>query len=320
MSGNKPQLIERIETFLIRREKATLIKSKYRGYLVRKSFQLRGEGFRHREKCVNETDFFTLEPLVEIPFERFFSYTDEKDFTYGFDLFSLVQYYKKMGNVMNPYNRCHFTETLLERISLLNYLVRIIFPDVYFAYKEEERKLQSSFQNTELRFIRPSNYIQNPIQGITYTELYEKHRRIQNIQNKPLETRIQELFIEIDALGNYTQSSWFLNLGKDDLVRFFVKLHRHWHNRNALPPLTRDRIACIRPPFLEIDPNLDFHLINLEETRRVCIHVMEYFVFTGINEEDRRLGCMHLLSVLTLVSNPTRMALPWLYDALVDTF
>ena len=50
--------------------------------------KLRGPALRTR-KCTNETDFFTLMDLKEIPEEQFISYKDNDGFTYGFDICSI---------------------------------------------------------------------------------------------------------------------------------------------------------------------------------------------------------------------------------------
>ena len=41
-------------------------------------------------ECVNDTDFYTLEPLESVERELFFSYKDESDIKYGFNIISLL--------------------------------------------------------------------------------------------------------------------------------------------------------------------------------------------------------------------------------------
>ena len=61
-------------------------------------FKLRGPGYNAIEKCVNDSDFYTLEPLAEIPKQEFFSYSSggplgpsTTEFSYGFNIHSLIQ-------------------------------------------------------------------------------------------------------------------------------------------------------------------------------------------------------------------------------------
>lgn len=59
-----------------------------------------------RSLCVNDTDFFTLEPLTEIDKHQFISFKDKDNFIYGFDICSLYKLLTDSnGPVTNPYNR-----------------------------------------------------------------------------------------------------------------------------------------------------------------------------------------------------------------------
>ena len=100
ITGTKGVIIQRIENLFRYVKNAILIQKIFRGNMVRSFFKLRGPAFKDRSICVNETDGYTLEPLNEIPLERFYSYKDAKDFIYGFDLLSLLEFYK--SNLREP--------------------------------------------------------------------------------------------------------------------------------------------------------------------------------------------------------------------------
>ena len=72
-----------------------------RKHVVTLTMKLRGPGLYDRKVCVNDKDFFTLEPINEIDIYDFFSFKDEKDFIYGFDLNSLIIMMKKPGSLYN---------------------------------------------------------------------------------------------------------------------------------------------------------------------------------------------------------------------------
>lgn len=55
------------------------------------------------EKSNNECDFYTFMPIEEIPKEYLFSYKDNKNFVYGFDIRSFEKLIN--SNSQNPYNR-----------------------------------------------------------------------------------------------------------------------------------------------------------------------------------------------------------------------
>ena len=53
--------------------------------------KLLGPAFNNRSLCVNDSDFFTLDELKDIPNDEFFSFKDEKNFIYGFHIDSITQ-------------------------------------------------------------------------------------------------------------------------------------------------------------------------------------------------------------------------------------
>ena len=55
--------------------------------------------------------------------------------------------------------------------------------------------------------------------------------------------------------------------------------------------------------------------INQDVIRIGCLIVFENFVYCGTNEDYKRIGTLHALSALTLVSENARQAIPWLYDS-----
>ena len=93
VSGKKQELFERIEQYCSQSVASMNIQKLFRGYLVRLSFRLRGDGFRERTNCVNDNDFYSLEPLREIPTEYFFTFSCGK-FVYGCNIISLIHLIK----------------------------------------------------------------------------------------------------------------------------------------------------------------------------------------------------------------------------------
>ncbi len=48
-----------------------------------------------------------------------------------------------------------------------------------------------------------------------------------------------------------------------------------------------------------------------------CLIVFENAIYSGIDEDYRKLGAFHVLSALTLVSRGAREAMPWLYESVM---
>jgi len=62
------------------------------------------------------------------------------------------------------------------------------------------------------------------------TQQYQIHiqnieQKINEINSRPISDRIQELFMEIDQLGNYTDIEWFLQLNKRECFLLYGNFH-----------------------------------------------------------------------------------------------
>ena len=317
VSGTKPVLYDRIENFFQRSLNVLKIQRILRGYFVRFSNRLRGKGFRERKICVNDSDFYTLEPLMNIEYDDFYSYQDAKDFVYGFSIESLVMLQKQKGSIMNPYNREVFTKENLNQLRTLCRINAIIggyenkwpthSPKTIPPPRRPQTILYNRVLDIENHFVE-TRTLQHPttIQG-------ELARKMAEIQAKSLDTRVRELFMEIDQLGNYTQSTWF-HLSSQGYMRLYRYLYDIWHFRAQLSRETQRNICSLGDPFQRLGRFIDTHLTN-DQLKSRCLFVMEYMVHTGVDIEYRRLGTLHVLSALTLVSLHARAAMHWLYES-----
>jgi len=309
IGGTKPVLIERIVTNFNRISKTIIIQKIFRGYLVRDSFRLRGEAIKNRSICVNSTDFYTLESINEIDFRRFFSYKDNKDFYYGFDIESLNELLSKTSkiNINNPYNREKIPGNIITRIYSLIYKIRIIFKNILEPMIVSQR--QNSIINRS--FNSPRNDIRENIIRLTTPEI----QTLNNNRLQSMNRRIHELFMEIDQLGNYTNMEWFSLLNREQYIRLYRLIFNIWRR---LPYDLRTKICISRDPFSNIFPsNINILDIDFERIKEACLIVFENMVFTGLDIEYRKIGALHVLSALTVVSVNARNAIPWLYDTVI---
>ena len=313
VTGTKPILIERIRICFNYSMKVVKIQKMFRGFMVRFFFKNRGPAANNTSLCVNETDGYTLEPLNEISFKNFFSYRDAKDFIYGFDLCSLVTVFKTKGKIINPYTRDRIDTTILTRILALHRISNILFSE-----KTTQNRVVMPLP-IENNVVVQNRYTHLPRNTPTFTtELRELSAKMQEIRTRPLSQRIQDLFIEIDLLGNYTQSSWFTSLERRDYVRFFRVLSDVWNYRAQLTPDTKRNICQLHDPFLNVRINTYNYLeIPLIDLVGGCVTVMENMIYTGIDTEYKKIGALHILSVLTVVSIPARNNMFWLYESLI---
>lgn len=282
-SGNKPELIDRLYNFLKFSLYAITIQSTLRGYFARCYMKLTGPAMKNRKLCINDSDFATLDPLEEIPYNQFFSFTDNENNIYGCDIMSLhgLIYKKSKYDIihnkkvpLNPYNREPVTNELINNFSQYMRLAKV-------------NKIEHVLEDEPLDV--------NP--------------------EKQLELKILNLFQYINELGNYANSTWFNNLSRHRLVLFIREMYDIWNYRAQLTPqVMREIVPPHGNPFL----GLNLHLAQNQTDsmlKRNAVKIMDYLVNSGHTTDNRSLGAYYVLAALTLVSEDARSALPWLFQS-----
>ena len=278
ISGNKTQLIERLFSHLKLSSIIVKIQSCFRGWLQRRYNLFHGPAFVKRNLCTNETDFLTGDELTIIPFEQFFSFKDDDDFIYGFDIISLHNLIIKSGkNIKNPYNRNSISISVITNMKILIRLSKILKIKI----------------NTE---------IQDISHDIT--------------SKKTLDFRILDLFQNIDSLGNYSSPQWFIDLNRLRLIKFMRDLSDIWDYRAQLTIETK-KLVCppYGTPFRNINGNTLNNDQNLDNMRNNILDVLEKMVNSGVDSDSRSLGAYYVLAALTLVNENAANALPWLFQS-----
>jgi len=319
ISGTKMILIERIEELFNRSIQCVNIQKIYRGYIVKKSFSLRGEGFKNRKICVNENDFYTLEPLCEIPMEYFFTFKSNDDkFLFGCNIVSLLHLIKNKTSVKNPYNRENIKIDVIQTILKLYSLIKIIYEIPEDAPIMNTNAMMTIHNNiNDNRVIRESIHRPHNTVVLSNEIVNERTLKITTMRSKPIQTRIQELFMDIDQLGNYTNYQWFSDLERRDYIRLYRTIHDIWTYRGHLSREMKCKICILEDPFHEIHrERVHFHEASIEVIREICLKIFENMVYCGIDDEYRKIGTLHALSALTMVSVHARNAMPWLYESL----
>jgi len=127
--GNKDIVIQRIHRHYTQIKHIIDIQRVFRGFLVRESEKSRGPASQDRSICVNDTEFYTMNPLNDIPRENFFSYRNQHGFVYGFNLFTFMFMFKFNRRIVNPYNREDIPIDVLTRLFSIYKKTRIIYPN-----------------------------------------------------------------------------------------------------------------------------------------------------------------------------------------------
>ena len=325
VTGTKPILIARLAEFFINIKATILIQSIVRMKQNMVYVNKRGPAVMNRDLCNNSTDFVTMEDIHEIPFEIFFSYKDEKDFVYGFNVVSLINLIKTNRKMENPYNRCAFTETVKNDIITLyncTCFVNKHFKEENEPYlpKNHTRRVTRRNVNTITTMSTVDNY-NPPLSSISRREmtydLSQRYNFLNEIRTLSINERVERLFVEIDNLGNYTSSAWFNTLSHLQYVRLYRCLYDIWTYRGQLSFTVKNNICPFYNPFAGIFPRQIYHdTITSEHIKKACLIVIENLVYSSMDIEYRKIGALHALCALTLVSPNARLTMPWLYESI----
>ena len=281
-AGNKEDITKRLYDYCKSSIVPLKIQKVVRGFLHRKLIKLRGPAFNKRNMCTNETDFFTMEEMHEIPYEQFYSYKDVDGFIYGFNILSLHNLISKEGeNTKNPYNRNSITNDIKQDIK---------------------------------RIVKLSAVLKSPLDIVIKQEIMDPRKRT--------EMRILELFQTMNSYGNYANSEWFTDLSRLEHIRFARELYDIWNYRAQLSNLKKYEICPPHgspflgtPYFTNAASNITLVNLGIDVLIRFNVQIIENLVRSAIDIDNKTLGSFYVLTALTLVSQPAREAMPWLYEA-----
>ena len=279
VSGNKPELIKLLWNYLKYSNYVLKIQKCFRGYIVRVNNKLRGPGIIIN-KCVNETDFLTMENLKDLDKSQFYSFKDKDGFIYGFDICSLYNLIVKEKQDRNPYNRNKMPVTkIYEDIKHILKLSKIF-----------NKKINIKLNNDISQFS----------------------------QEKQIEMRAINIFQNIDTYGFITDAKWYLDLNRHTLKKFVGELLDIWRYRAQISNETKRKINPQHgDPFFTVNMNVLLHKCY-EVLRKRILDIIEIFITQGEDADAKSLGTYYVLGALTTVSHEAATALPWLYESFVQ--
>ena len=304
-SGTKPDLTQRIYTFLKHTYFIRKIQRNFKDYLSKKYRKLSGPGYLHHTKCVNDTDFYTFDKLSNIKPMELFTYQDTDNKIYGFHIASIfhliVTSYPK---ITNPYNRNIISHSVIKNLyekliygSLIGFRVSVKLDDE---------------DNDAFSCCTTSTGVSGVGVGVSASILSRERQE---------ELFIVDLFQHINTLGNYSDSEWFIVLQRDELIRFIRNIHDIWYYRANLTQDMKERICPPQGnPFVFHNAHVNLNVITLltfAEMRTICVSIIERMTQRGVSREDQCLGAFYVLATLTIVNQDARNALPWLYEAVL---
>jgi len=213
----------------------------------------------------------------------------------------------------------------LEPLSKINKMDKIAIID------EDKKTYGFNIWSVDKLFIQYKKNAFNPFTRSTLSkESYDRVKELQKIRKilaipepkteeivltKSQKQKMEEndIFYEINQLGNYADSIWFANLNKYKLLKYVEEIIDIWEYRANLSYHQKQAIYTNINPFYDISINI---LRNLSENviRKEIIKIMRRFIGSS-SIENAQLGAFYVLGTLTLVSSEAANALPWLYQS-----
>jgi hypothetical protein len=251
---------------------ATVIQSAFRGWIVRKSNQLRGPGFTNISLCNNAEDIYLLENLSEIHPDDLFTMKDIDGFIYGFHIESIHKYVVESGRakrqITNPYNKSIISNNTVEDIQKLYRLCRI-------------------------------KGVRNAIENILPKDPKFVFRN-----------KVITVFQKMDELNNYTDIDWFMNLSNRELLRLIFLIKDLFDYRMELSSIKKNKIIRAGCVFYK-DAHYYKHL-SFSYLRNEIIDELNRLVSEGETRDDCYLGSLIILSGLVELDQNCADAYPWL--------
>jgi hypothetical protein len=347
-TGTKVEMKQNIYNFYNQTFHSIKIQLKFKSHLRRKITMLRGPALKNREICINETDFYTLDPIREIPDAQFYSYEEmcgEKACCYGFDIASICNLILNDNGVdsvanlnhrlvwtasSNPYNRSTIPPNITRDI------LKIIKLDRLLNNKDKKNENKNKNKNSKNKNNNNNNWNENGANGNIILDnggggggsgsgniVIELPQDVLTPQQR-YRQNVLHLFQNINFLGHYSDPDWFLHLTYQQHITFLRELMDIWNYRAELSYNAR---ASIYPPYGNPFPHhitgwlthQFYAYLTLENIVNINMTIIERLTTTAMQESDRCLGANFVLCALTLVSIPAREALPWLYQSVMYT-
>jgi len=290
VSGNKNEKIFRLYNYLKYSNYTRKIQKVLRGYIVRKLFAIKN--LKNLKKCINDTDFLTLEEIKKIDLKQLIVIKQEtkveeknKCFYYAFNILSLWNLIEnarieRKKSIENPFTREEMDYKIIQKVGRRIFrLTKAIYGEkINIEFKDDNENVDS---------------------------LMDKYKK-----------EAVNLFQQMDTLGSFiTDSKWLLNLDKYYLIRFLRELRDCWEYRLQLTNETKRNIC---PPY-----GRPFESVNITSlghrqypyVLRKTLKVINKLINTGVDDKSKNLGIFYVLGALTIQSQEAANALPWMYES-----
>lgn len=261
---------------------------------------LHGEALYDRSKCVNDSDFVSLDEIKDITNKEFVSFKDDTGFIYGFHINSAIELIFKADE--------NFYDNFIKSASSLYYKQYI--KTLYNHYSKVK------VFNPYTRFII-ENDIKLQIITLYAKSIYTNDKRIlnNNTEDLDMKTKVRNkcfnIFQKIEFLGYFTNTTWLLEETPKNIKFFYKKLATLWNTEFGLNNTVKYKISKTHNLFNNLDEIMSSRYDKYTLLNKI-LDTLNILVSNGESESDRNSGCILVLYGLAALTNRCIVANPWL--------
>lgn len=250
---------------------------RYGFYSVRKQ----GPGLYTRAIAQNETEVYSMEPIVRIPKLYFFSYKDAQNYIWAFDIRSLSHSLNEGKSLANPYTREAFAQSTIQKV--------------------RER----------IAFLRKRKY------PILYLSAGEDALSPEQIWNQ----KVLDVFMKLEALGYSAACAWFNSLTLEDHHDFYRGIYELWDYRLGLSSMEKESIVPFysrgqQRLFRNIPEIVVRENHNLKWWQKQNLNLILNMITRSMDKTRQALGATYVIMGLVQVSEDAAEAYPWVAETL----
>jgi len=123
--------------------------------------------------------------------------------------------------------------------------------------------------------------------------------------------KIKDVFHKINMLDNYTNPEWFKNLQLHQLIELYIRAEDIWIYRSMMSLESKKNIVHNGVAFTIPVPIIKTYKSKMK-LQHIILDEFNRFVTEGINNEEKKLGAILILTALVEVSHDAADALPHL--------
>ena len=247
-----------------------------------KILNLHGPCYFYKEIINNQEDFYTLDPINEIPNKFLFSFLDTNGFYYAYDIRSL----KKLLSTSSRSSSSSKSSNLIVN----PYSTNVIIQNVIIRIKRMINLLELKGENLEMN----DDYV------------------LSNDQKK--KARIMKIFSIIDMFGYHTNINWLFDMNIKDLKRLYRIMEDIWNYRCDLSEYAKLEIIpseqSVSLFYIPVD-----YVLKLNDSTvilDIILTVFERLVTESDNDVSCSLGALYVLTGLASISRDAGKVYPHL--------